>query len=323
MEIVSTSNVISFETSRRENEFYDTKYLSKSTKANLNNSANLKAGSLISKKKAKKTKIKMQEKTKESLAFNTNTSNSNAYRNINNYFSYSNRKNLKNFKEQDEGICINSNNLVIFKENLTQLDKKVYFAEEQKMIVNSFHVNQNLRNQKSKKSKKIKKKKIVKSVNFSHEIVDETNQSDPKNKIEIDYNTIKNNESIRWENELMNEKDEAERIELYKINRRKRYIDQKNKILKIKLQNDLACDFSLSSSSTCSMENIDSKSFQNNLENIVEVDKMDNKNTDQKDKEANVLIQNRNKSSSVCLIVKREKERDSAISSISSNSQMF
>ena len=39
------------------------------------------------------------------------------------------------------------------------------------------------------------------------------------------------NESLRWQHELDNEEEELKRIELYKINRRKRYIEQRNKYL--------------------------------------------------------------------------------------------
>lgn len=39
------------------------------------------------------------------------------------------------------------------------------------------------------------------------------------------------NESLRWEFELDNEQDELNRLKLYKMNRRKRYIDQRNKQL--------------------------------------------------------------------------------------------
>lgn len=316
MELVSSSNVLN-ETSYRQNALFGSKKFTKCIKQNL------KPDSLISKKKLKKTKIKIQEKTKESLTFDTNSSRSNANSNEYYYCDNHDQNNLNQIKEQDEKICLSSSKIIILSQNLKQIEtdlKEFVTPAEQTMIGSNFLMNQNIKNTKLK-AKKMKKKKLAKSENSKQSNLVSHDQNNSLYKMKFDFSSIENNESIRWENELANEKDEAKRIELYKLNRRKRYIEQKNKILKIQL--DLACDFSLSSSSTCSIEKINSKNLQKTLENAIEVGKLDKKNTNHKDKEANVLIKDRNISSSACLIVKREKEMDSAISSISSNSQMF
>ncbi|RNA09759.1 hypothetical protein BpHYR1_011439 [Brachionus plicatilis] len=258
----------------------------------------------------------MQEKTKESLSFDTTTSNNNANSNRNNYCHNHDQTILNKLSEQDEQQQGQHSAKLIF----NKIDSKLNAlspSTAQKMIVNQFQLAHNVKNPKLKKSKKAKKKKLSKSLNSRES--NGLDQNSPSDKFDIDCDSLKDNESIRWQNELVDTKKEDERIELYKINRRKRYIEQKNKIVKMKLRSDLACD--LSSSSTCSFDNLHSKNFHNNLENIVEVDKLDSVTTDQTEIEANALVQDRNKSSRDCL--KREKETDSAISSISSNSQMF
>ena len=80
----------------------------------------------------------------------------------------------------------------------------------------------------SKKSKKTKKnKKNHQNLNDSGTVVNE----------EISYlaekqlNIEEHNDTIRWTNKRESEEDEENRLKIYKINRRKRYIEQRNKVL--------------------------------------------------------------------------------------------
>lgn len=57
------------------------------------------------------------------------------------------------------------------------------------------------------------------------------NSSSKKNNSASPLTNYINNESLRWHNQLNNEEEEEKRIELYKINRRKRYIEQRNNFL--------------------------------------------------------------------------------------------
>ncbi len=61
-----------------------------------------------------------------------------------------------------------------------------------------------------------------------------------------------NDESLRWNNVLHNPDDEQNRINLYKINRRKRYIDFKNRLLNVNAtgQNRSNTDSAISSMSS-------------------------------------------------------------------------
>ena len=46
-------------------------------------------------------------------------------------------------------------------------------------------------------------------------------------------NTIENNESIRWKIKATTADEEDELLNIYKMNRRKRYIEQRNKFLNL------------------------------------------------------------------------------------------
>jgi hypothetical protein len=57
------------------------------------------------------------------------------------------------------------------------------------------------------------------------------NSSSKKNNSASPLTNYINNESLRWHNQLNDVEEEEKRIELYKINRRKRYIEQRNNFL--------------------------------------------------------------------------------------------
>jgi hypothetical protein len=90
---------------------------------------------------------------------------------------------------------------------------------------------------KTKKSKK-SKKTLAKKGSVNSNLGSLGNQDDTSSQLPVEENLnevrigdLSTNESIRWENEIEdNPKKEAQRIETYKLNRRKRYMEERNKI---------------------------------------------------------------------------------------------
>ncbi|CAF0715935.1 unnamed protein product [Brachionus calyciflorus] len=282
-------------------------------------------------KNSEKTKNKLQGKTKELLSSDSNNNDGN---NNNYYFSKNiGNQTIKLNKKKSPFKLQQDINHEIYTSTATVNDLKSILTL--KMIVNSnntnhnnnsnfnsFHIGQSVRNFK-KKIKKLKKKKTtdVTNRNEEREIISYLEKS---SKEVIDFNLLKLNESIRWENELNNKHDEEKRIELYKLNRRKRYIEQRNSFLKTKPINEIVIDSALSSSSSCSIEKSNLKNFKNDLENIIEIEKSINFTNKEQIYENNFRLDKRQEINvSNCSLVKRDKQTDSAISSISSNSQMF
>ena len=99
----------------------------------------------------------------------------------------------------------------------------------------------------SKKPKKTKKSKIKQpSLNDSGTVVNE----DPQ---KITYladklNIEEHNDTIRWSIKRESEEDEETRLKIYKINRRKRYIEQRNKILNLSNSSSINVNNSISNS---------------------------------------------------------------------------
>lgn len=122
----------------------------------------------------------------------------------------------------------------------------------------------------------------------------ETNYKTPKTKTRLKEDTVPPllapsqptahpvlNESLRWDKRLDDPEEEAKRIELYKINRRKRYIEQRNKYL------NLNSSAARSSNMFLMYENddYDSESTQNNLNNNTSSNNTNNTNTNNNEEE--------------------------------------
>ena len=136
------------------------------------------------------------------------------------------------------------------------------------------------------------------------------------------------NESLRWDKRMDDPDEEAKRIELYKLNRRKRYIEQRNKYLNLNSS-------TARSSNLFSMyenDDYDSESTQNNLNNEETSSIYESKEATSNNNNTNTTTANLLASTSTTRLLSSDiynkmklKERsnitDSAISSMSSNSR--
>jgi hypothetical protein len=102
----------------------------------------------------------------------------------------------------------------------------------------------------SKKVKKSKKsKKIQQNLNDSGTVINDDSQqhiSCLADKLNIEEH---NNDTIRWSSKRESEEDEETRLKIYKINRRKRYIEQRNKLLNLSNSGIINVNNSISSNS--------------------------------------------------------------------------
>ena len=163
--------------------------------------------------------------------------------------STSKNKYLKQFKEATAAVSTSLNNQKLNTNptpRLSILPKAANPKQETmtKKNLSNFHIiadsNATLTIQKSqtleKKQKKAKKVKKVKKASINNG--EEQTLDDYSNRNEIEKTQAKNlndeeerkaSESIRWENQVENPDEEAKRIELYKMNRRKRYMEERNR----------------------------------------------------------------------------------------------
>lgn len=87
-----------------------------------------------------------------------------------------------------------------------------------------------------KKSKKLKKSKSMSKMQMEAETANASKLADRLNdtlKVINEEKMMENNESIRWTIKATSPEEEEELLNIYKMNRRKRYIEQRNKLLNL------------------------------------------------------------------------------------------
>lgn len=160
-------------------------------------------------------------------------------------------------------------------------------------------------------------------------------------KIESSENDWRNNESVRWENEVSDENDELKRLEVYKQNRRKRYMEEQNKSKQTKIKEtviveDLESPSNKSNgtlSASLSFRKTSARLLNRNLIDInYELDELklsavtaqsNNNNANPIITEETHVIESISNLRRPSLSSNNKKLTDSAVSSMSSNSNKF